>query len=90
MNIAANIFSIFGALIIMLCALGYLRNKNIFIPVKLVFIANIYGLSFLMIGFMLNNLSAILSIKITLLILFNILITIIINHIIVKQIKINQ
>ncbi|MFT6077507.1 MAG: multisubunit Na+/H+ antiporter MnhG subunit [Myxococcota bacterium] len=87
MNIASNIFSIFGVLIFMLCALGLFKSKDIFVRIKLIFIANIYGFSLLLIGFLFKNPSIILSIKIILLILLNIIITILINHLIIKKIS---
>ena len=90
MDIIANILSAFGALIILVCALGVFRSKNVFLSVKLVFTANIYGLSTLLIGLFLANPTIILAIKTSILITLNIIITIIINHLIVKKSAIEE
>ena len=90
MDIIADIFSVFGSLIILLCALGFIRSKDVFLSVKLVFIANIYGLSILLIGLFLKSPTIILGIKTTILIALNIIITIIINHLIVKKSAIEE
>lgn len=90
MDIIANILSAFGALIILVCALGVFRSKNVFLSVKLVFTANIYGLSILLIGLFLANPTIILAIKTSILTTLNIIITIIINHLIVKKSAIEE
>ncbi|MES2677572.1 MAG: hypothetical protein V4612_04590 [Pseudomonadota bacterium] len=85
MDIIANILSAIGSLIILLCAFGFMRSKDVFLSVKLVFIANIYGLSILLIGLFLETPTIILGIKTIILLTLNIIITIIINHLIVKK-----
>jgi len=90
MDIIGNILSAFGAVIILFCGIGLARSKNIFLSVKLVFIANIYGFSILIIGLSLKTPSLILGIKASVLIALNIIITIIINHLIVKKLAIEQ
>jgi multisubunit Na+/H+ antiporter MnhG subunit len=85
MNIVADFLIIAGCLIMLLCALGFLRSKDIFLSIKLVFISNVYGLSLLLTGFVLQKFNAALIIKIFILIALNIIITIIINHLIVKK-----
>ncbi len=85
MEIVANILLVIGTLIILLCMAGFARSKNIFLSAKLVFIANIYGLSILLIGFVFKNLSITIAVKAFVLIVLNIIITIIINHLIIKK-----
>jgi multisubunit Na+/H+ antiporter MnhG subunit len=90
MIITANILIGIGCLIILLCSLGFFRSKNIFLSVKLVFICNIYGLSILLIGFALQKFNAPLMVKTLILIIVNIIITIIINHLVIKKAAIAQ
>ncbi len=74
----------------MLCSLAFFRSKNIFLSVKLVFICNIYGVSILLIGFALQKFNASLIVKTSILIIVNVIITIIINHLVVKKAAIAQ
>ena len=85
MIIIADILLIFGALIMSLCTVGFFRSSNIFLSVKLIFISNVYGLSILLVGFLLQDPTIVLAIKIAILIALNIIITVIINHLIIKN-----
>jgi multisubunit Na+/H+ antiporter MnhG subunit len=90
MIIFSNILIGLGCLIILLCSLGFFRSKNVFLSVKLVFICNIYGISILLIGFALQKFNAPLMVKTFILIITNIIITIIINHLIIKKSALSQ
>jgi multisubunit Na+/H+ antiporter MnhG subunit len=90
MIIFSNALIGLGCLIILLCSLGFLRSNNIFLSVKLVFICNIYGISILLIGFALQKFNAPLMVKTFILIIVNIIITIIINHLIIKKLALSQ
>jgi multisubunit Na+/H+ antiporter MnhG subunit len=84
-EIIGNIIAVFGVLIISACVIGFLKTKNLFLSVKLAFILNIYGVSILLIGLFLQNPSIALALKMALLVAINIMITIIINHLIIKK-----
>lgn len=88
--VIANLLIGLGCLIILLCSLGFLRSQNVFLSVKLVFICNIYGVSILLIGFALQKFNAPLMVKTFILIIINIIITIIINHLVIKKAAIAQ
>jgi len=90
MIILANTLIIIGCLIMLLCLIGFLRSNNVFLSIKLVFICNIYGISLLLAGFALQKFNASLIIKTTIIISLNIIITIIVNHLIVKKVAIDQ
>ncbi len=90
LEILSTTLSIFGALIILLCAIGFLKSKDVFLSVKLVFIANIYGFSILLIGLYLQTPTIALVIKTFILIALNTIITAIVNHLIVKKAAIEK
>lgn len=90
LEILSTTLSIFGALIILLCAIGFLKSKDVFLSVKLVFIANIYGFSILLIGLYLQTPTIALAIKTFILIALNTIITAIVNHLIVKKAAIEK
>jgi len=90
MIIFSNVLIGIGCLIILLCSLGFFRSKNVFLSVKLVFICNIYGISILLIGFALQKFNAPLLVKTFILIITNIIITVIINHLIIKKASLSQ
>jgi multisubunit Na+/H+ antiporter MnhG subunit len=90
MIIISDIMIGMGCLIILICCLGFLKSKNIFLSVKLVFICNIYGVSMLLIGFVLQKFNPPLVVKTIILIITNIVITIIINHLVIKKAAISQ
>jgi multisubunit Na+/H+ antiporter MnhG subunit len=86
----ANALIIIGCLIALFCLVGFYKSNNIFLSVKMVFICNTYGISLLLIGFALQRLSILLMIKALILISLNIIITIILNHIIIKKVAGDQ
>jgi multisubunit Na+/H+ antiporter MnhG subunit len=85
MIIISKIISAIGISIILLCAASFFRSKNVFISVKIISTANLYGLSMLLIGFFLKNPSAAFAVKITLLLICNFILTAIMNRIIAKK-----
>lgn len=76
---------IIGCLIILICAAAFLESPDVFLSAKLAFTANIYGVSMLLIGFALQSFNTILMIKTLIIIILNIIITIIINHSIIRK-----
>ncbi|MFT6332922.1 MAG: multisubunit Na+/H+ antiporter MnhG subunit [Lentimonas sp.] len=81
----ASFFILVSLSIILLCAVGFLRSKSIFTLVKLIFINNIYGVSLLLLGFLLKNMSFNLAVKVFLLLTLNVIFTLIINRLIIKK-----
>lgn len=85
MIILSNILIILGCLIILICAIAYSKSSDVFLSVKLAFTSNIYGISLLLLGFALQNFTIILMIKTLIIIVLNIVITIIINHSVIRK-----
>lgn len=90
MSIAANIFIIAGCLILLLASIGFSKTKDLFSSIHFILIANIYGISLLFIGLLLQNFTFTSLIKVIILILLNIIITIIICHSITRRAIINK
>jgi len=81
LELIANILIITGNLIILLCAINFLKSKNILISVQFAVLSNIYGLSILLIGIILKNFNFQNLLKIAIIIILNLIITIILQQI---------
>lgn len=85
LNLIANILTLTGAVIILLCAINFLKSRNIFNSIHFVILANIYGISILLIGTILKNYQLQNLLKIIILIILNLIITVILNQTFIKN-----
>jgi len=82
----ADILIIVGGLIILLCAISFCRNKNILHILHYVILANIYGVSTILIGIAIRKYEMQSAIKIIVIIILNLIISVILNRILNQNI----
>ena len=86
LNLIANILIISGALIILFCSINFFRNNNILNMIHNVILANIYGVSTLLIGIAIRNYQIQNMLKIGVIIILNLIISVILNRILNQNI----
>lgn len=76
----ANSFLLTGSIIILFCAIAFLRAKNILESVHYVICSNIYGLTILLIGIMLRYFEIENILKITILLVLNFIVSVLLQQ----------
>jgi multisubunit Na+/H+ antiporter MnhG subunit len=90
MIILAFFIAIFGALLLLMCAIVYLKAKDVFTQAHIVMIANFYAVPLLLIGIEIERFSVISLIKIMALIILNLVVVNLLCHLIVRRAMINK
>jgi multisubunit Na+/H+ antiporter MnhG subunit len=85
MLLLAHILSILGGVIILLAAINFSKARDAFGAIHFALLANIYGISILLLGIALKQLSLIALIKMLALILLNIIASLILGQILACQ-----
>lgn len=90
MEIISNFLLVISCLVITLCSIAFFKARDVFCRIHLIVISNIYGLSLLLIGIALRNLSLILLMKIVILIMLNLIINLLVVQSFSKKLMIKD
>ncbi len=90
MIIVAIFIALFGSMMLLMCAIAYLKAKDIFIMSHIVMIANFYAIPLLLIGVEIDRFSIVSLIKILTLIVMNLVIVNLLCHLIARRAMINK
>lgn len=90
MNIAAIFIAIFGSTMLLMCAIAYLKAKDVFSMTHIVMIANFYAIPLLLIGVEIDRFSIISLIKIMTLVLLNLVVVNLLCHLIARRAMLNR
>jgi multisubunit Na+/H+ antiporter MnhG subunit len=90
MNIAAILIAFFGSMMLLMCAIAYLKAKDVFTLSHIVMIANFYAIPLLLIGVEIDRFSIVSLIKILTLIVMNLVVVNLLCHLIARRAMINK
>jgi multisubunit Na+/H+ antiporter MnhG subunit len=90
MSIAAIFIALFGSMMLLMCAIAYLKAQDVFKMSHIVMIANFYAIPLLLIGVEIDRFSIVSLIKILTLIVMNLVVVNLLCHLIARRAMINK
>lgn len=90
MDYIALIIFLLSSILLIGCAIAFFKAKDIFSMAHIVMIGNCYAINLLLIGLTIKEFSLISLAKISIIIIFNIIISNLLCHIILRRAKVNN
>jgi multisubunit Na+/H+ antiporter MnhG subunit len=90
MSIIAIFIALFGSMMLLMCAIAYLKAKDVFGLSHIVMIANFYAIPLLLIGVEIDRFSIVSLVKILTLIVMNLVVVNLLCHLIARRAMINK
>ncbi len=84
-HLTANILMIIGSLITLISAINFLKSKNILNNIHYITLANIYGISIILIGLAIKDHQIQNLVRILVIIIINLIVAVILNKIFINR-----